>query len=112
MINESVISTVKDSLLSLANHHKSLLESGKYSDVILVVGGKQFKSHKYILAARSPVFAAMFEHDCIEKQESMVNITDVPLDVFEEFLRYIYSATTPDLKQFASELLPVADKVC
>ena len=80
--------------------------------MVLLVGSTEMKAHKNILAARSKVFAAMFEHDCLEKQQSRVTITDVAADVFGELLRYIYSAKTPDLNQFAPELLAAADKVC
>ena len=109
---QKVIVNQESSFLQASKDYEAFLENGKFTDVILVVGTKDFKAHKYILAARSPVFAAMFEHDCIEKKESKVDIIDVSEGAFEQFLRYIYTATTPDLDQYASELLSAADKVC
>ncbi len=44
-----------------------LFPQGTFSDVTLSVGATEFKAHKAILAARSPVFAAMFEHSMEEK---------------------------------------------
>ena len=97
--------------IKLSQNLETLLESEKHSDVILLVGGKKLKAHKNILAARSPVFAAMFEHECKETEESCVDIVDVDLDVFQELLRYIYTGKVDVLKQYAAELLIASDKV-
>lgn len=51
--------------------HKDIgevLRSGSFSDVTLRVGEKQFRAHKVILACRSPVFGAMFEHEMKESR--------------------------------------------
>ena len=65
-----------------------LFESGLQSDVTLVVDGEQIPAHKPILAARSPVFEAMFAHKMSESLEGKVMIDDMPLGVFRELLRY------------------------
>ena len=44
------------------------MRSGSFSDVTLRVGEKQFRAHKVILACRSPVFGAMFEHEMKESR--------------------------------------------
>jgi len=88
-----------------------LLANCTLSDVTLVVGDKELEAHKNILGARSPVFAAMFEHDFKEKNENRVNIDDVPLNVFEELLRYIYSGKVVDMDKYATGLLAASDKV-
>lgn len=89
-----------------------LLESQKFNDVVLSVGGKEFPAHKAILAARSPVFAAMFEHEMEEKKQNRVDITDVEHGVMKEMLKFIYSGKSPELEKMADELLAAADKVC
>ena len=43
-----------------------LQDRGTFSDVTLSVGGRVFQAHKAVLAARSPVFSAMFEHSMEE----------------------------------------------
>ncbi|VDM36143.1 unnamed protein product [Hydatigera taeniaeformis] len=74
---------------------------------------RQFKAHKAILAARSPVFAAMFEHGMTESRANRVNITDVEPDILGEVLRFIYTGRVVGLDNpvMAQELLAAADKV-
>ena len=77
----------------------------------LLVGNQEFKGHKNILASRSPVFAAMFEHDLKEKRENRVEIADIDSDVFKELLNYIYTGTVQSMDQFALDFLAASDKV-
>ncbi|XP_064472257.1 speckle-type POZ protein-like isoform X2 [Ornithodoros turicata] len=87
-----------------------LFESQKFSDVILSVNGREFYAHKAILAARSPVFAAMFEHEMEEKKQNRVEITDMDHEVLREMLRFIYTGRAPSLERMADDLLAAADK--
>lgn len=70
-----------------------------YSDVTITVKGKDFQGNKSVLAARSPVFAAMFGHDMVEKNSNSVSITDCDPGSFDAFLHFLY---TSELK----EILP------
>ena len=88
----------------------SLLESGTLSDVTLQVEGVQLPAHKAVLAARSPVFRAMFDHDVRERRENAVKITDLKADVVREMLMYIYTDTAPNANKMAADLLAAADK--
>ena len=72
---------------------------------------KEFKAHKSILASRSPVFAAMFEHDLEESKQNRVVITDIKLEVAEAMIRYIYAGKIDSIELYAMELLEAADKV-
>ncbi|CAB0045128.1 unnamed protein product [Trichogramma brassicae] len=87
-----------------------LFESQKFSDVTLIVCGKEFQAHKAILAARSPVFSAMFEHEMEERKQNRADISDVEQDVFREMLRFIYTGKAPNLEKMADDLLAAADK--
>lgn len=62
-------------------------------------------------AARSPVFAAMFEHEMEERKQNRVAITDVDHEVLKEMLRFIYTGKAPNLEKMADDLLAAADKV-
>lgn len=74
---------------SLVDDMEALLTSGGMSDVVLVAEdeGREWRAHKAILAARSPVFAAMFKHDMAEKKNNRVTVGGVDGDVFDQVLR-------------------------
>ncbi|XP_049870176.1 speckle-type POZ protein isoform X1 [Pectinophora gossypiella] len=88
----------------------ALFDNERFSDVTLAVGGREFQAHKAILAARSPVFAAMFEHEMEERKRNRVDITDVDHEVLREMLRFIYTGRAPNLDKMADDLLAAADK--
>ncbi|XP_005178110.1 protein roadkill-like isoform X2 [Musca domestica] len=88
----------------------NLFDNEKFSDVTLAVGGREFQAHKAILAARSDVFAAMFEHEMEERKLNRVAITDVDHEVLKEMLRFIYTGKAPNLDKMADDLLAAADK--
>ncbi|CAK9303764.1 unnamed protein product [Gordionus sp. m RMFG-2023] len=94
----------------LSEDLNALFESQTFSDVVLCVEKKEFKSHKAILAARSPVFAAMFEHEMEERKLNRVEITDLEEEVLREMLRYIYTGRASNLERMADDLLAAADK--
>lgn len=94
----------------LPRHMGALLDSGNFSDVTLCTNGREFKAHKAILAARSPVFGAMFEHEMEESRKGRVEISDIDPDVFHEMLKFVYTGSTPQLQGMADDLLAAADK--
>ncbi|XP_057322581.1 speckle-type POZ protein B-like [Microplitis mediator] len=60
--------------------------------------------------ARSPVLAAMFSHEMIEKKESKISIPDITPRIFEKVLEYIYTDKVIGLDEINVELLKAADK--
>ena len=98
----------------------SFESKSSFSDVTLVAFPKnddssnsdpvEFFAHKVILAARSPVFASMFEHNMQERSNSKVNLTDVEPAIVKEMLVYMYSDRVPRIGEVAGDLLYVADK--
>lgn len=104
---------------------QSLLESGQFSDVTLVVAGgppekkeqqKEFKVHRAQLSAFSPVFSAMFSRkDTKEALEKRVVIEDVSAETMHRLLTFIYTGELKldDKGKEASliELLAAVDKV-
>ncbi|XP_057318344.1 speckle-type POZ protein-like [Microplitis mediator] len=60
--------------------------------------------------ARSPVLAAMFSHEMIEKKESKISIPDISSEIFEMVLKYIYTDEVTDLDLYADDLLEAAEK--
>ena len=88
-----------------SDHLEPLLESGDYSDAVLMVRSQQFPVHKNILAARSSVFSALFVNGV---KDPVVQAIDVDPDVMKEALRYIYTGRVRNLESISKELLRVA----
>ena len=93
----------------------TLLETGKYSDVLLVVGEKEYQAHKNILSARSSVFASMLELNVEtnkeNKEQQKIEIADMKVEVFDEMIKYIYSGRIDSLEKHAADLFVAANKV-
>lgn len=87
-----------------------LFEDGKFSDVVLNVQGKEIHAHKMILAARSVVFASMFQHDMEEKKKNLIEIADLDYETIRETLRFMYTDQARNIDARAEDLLAAADK--
>ncbi|KAH9371749.1 hypothetical protein HPB48_021034 [Haemaphysalis longicornis] len=87
-----------------------LLESRRCCDVIIRAAGREIHAHKGILAARSSVFAAMFEHEMTERKEGRVEVTDCDFEVLREVVEYIYTGRARKLHKMAEKVLVAADK--
>lgn len=94
----------------LSKDFENLLNDSEFTDCTFSVGGVEFKAHKAIVAARSPVFRAMFGHQMEESKCNRVVIQDISSDVFKEMLSFLYTGAAPNLDGMASELLAAADK--
>ncbi|XP_047002328.1 TD and POZ domain-containing protein 1-like [Schistocerca americana] len=88
----------------------TLLDAGEGAFVTLVAGETRLAAHRSVLAARSPVFQAMFQHDTLEASSGRVVVTDVEGPVMRELLDYMYTLQAPQLPDMALKLLTAADK--
>jgi len=86
-----------------------MLSTGLLSDLMVKCEEHEFTCHKNILAARSPVFAAMFQHDMAEQRKNEVIITDLPHQVVQQMLEYMYSGKFKESVD-TGLLLAAADK--
>ncbi|XP_075915731.1 speckle-type POZ protein-like isoform X3 [Petromyzon marinus] len=96
----------------LAVDFGEIWDNSRFTDCLLRVGGQEFKAHKAVLAGRSLVFNAMFEHEMEESKKNRVEINDVEPDVFKEMMSFVYTGRAPNLEKMADELLAAADKSC
>uniref|UniRef100_A0A7E4V3P1 BTB domain-containing protein n=1 Tax=Panagrellus redivivus TaxID=6233 RepID=A0A7E4V3P1_PANRE len=64
------------------------------TDVTIVVGNDRLKVHRGYLSMISPVFCAMFAHDCAEAKSGVVNITDFDFETVKNALEYCYGKNT------------------
>ncbi|CAF1200391.1 unnamed protein product, partial [Adineta ricciae] len=69
-----------------------------------------FNAHKLILAARSPVFAAMFSNRTLENTTNTIEINDLRSETIQSMLEYIYTGKVNDIKKSTVELYRCADK--
>ncbi|XP_040596827.1 speckle-type POZ protein-like isoform X1 [Mesocricetus auratus] len=95
---------------TLADELGELWENSFFTDCCLVVAGQEFRAHKAILAARSPVFRAMFEHDMQESRTNRIEIHDLEPQCFRAMMGFLYTGKAPDLHSMADVLLAAADK--
>ena len=97
---------------ALSSDLEELFKSMQFSDIIFKVRGREFPAHKSILATRSEVFAAMFQHPTKENLTNQIKIEDVEPDVFRELLRFIYTGRVQvdKLETMAVSLFKAADK--
>ncbi|XP_036032375.1 speckle-type POZ protein-like [Onychomys torridus] len=95
---------------TLADDLGELWLNSRFTDCCLVVAGQEFRAHKAILAARSPVFRAMFQHDMEESRKNRIEIPDLEPQVFKVMVDFIYTGTAPDLDSMAAAVLAAADK--
>ncbi|GFR02800.1 speckle-type POZ protein [Trichonephila clavata] len=101
------------SLENLSEDLMHLLDeaSSSFSDVVLKCQFLTIPAHKNILSARSPVFSAMFKNEMREKQENVVEISDLDFSTLRTMLFYIYTGNTDDLtKSNVQDILYAADK--
>ncbi|CAF3384133.1 unnamed protein product [Rotaria sp. Silwood1] len=89
---------------------KELFHTGKFSDIKIKVGTKEFDVHRCILSISSEVFERMFLSDMIETRSNVIEINDISDDICEEMLRFIYCNEIKHLDINALDLLYAADK--
>ncbi|KAI3865481.1 hypothetical protein MKW92_053035 [Papaver armeniacum] len=85
----------------MSQNLKGLLESGTGSDVTIQVRNEFFKAHKLILAARSPVFKAMFFGLVGNPDMETVTIEEFDPFAFKAMLLYLYSDELPEARELS-----------
>ena len=88
---QNMTPAIKDPRQMLTDDLAKLWEKSLFTDCSLLVGGHVFRAHKAILAACSPVFRAMFEHEMQGTLNNLVEIHDMDPQVFQEMIYFIYS---------------------
>lgn len=78
------------------NNFSGLFDNPSYSDFTIKLKGKEFKTHRAILAASSPVFRKMFETEMQESISNECKVNEIEPDIFEHMLRFIYCGKMPE----------------
>ena len=83
----------------------------RYTDVTVVTKEKEFKAHKVVLACQSAFFETCLEERWKkEGNENRIDMLDVPGDIMDAILTYMYTGKVTDIDNTAYDLLPKANK--
>ena len=97
--------------MQVCDHLGQVLADKEFADVEIICDTAVFPCHQLILAARSPVFKAMFQAEMKEKLARKIVIKDCHPDVVSEMLNFIYTVdiSTEKLSKLAIDLLGVGE---
>jgi hypothetical protein len=99
-LEPSQVKDLENSSINKIDMPEAFTESGECDDEITLVfdnNNKLFVSKNFLRYA-SPVFKAMFDHDCKEKKENSVSLTGKNYDDFLEFLLCIHPRISKPVK--------------
>ena len=83
----------------------------RYTDVTIVTKEKEFKAHKVVLACQSAFFETCLEERWKKEGDSnQIEMLDVPVDIMDAILTYMYTGKVKDIDQTAYDLLPKANQ--
>ncbi|XP_062190698.1 BTB/POZ and MATH domain-containing protein 3-like [Phragmites australis] len=83
---------------------KELLRLGIGCDITFEVGDEEVQAHKWILAARSPVFKAQFFGPIGNPNLHRVVVEDVEPVVFKAMVNFIYADELPSIHELAGSV--------
>lgn len=104
-----------------------MLTSGRFADFVVVVGGREYKLHRCVLAATSQYFSAMLKDQTLEASEGRVSdqfsnrgafwrdlklqveLKDMDADVFDIMVRYTYDVKGPQSDEITMDLIKAVD---
>jgi hypothetical protein len=90
-------------------NHLDLLGDETFADFKFIVGDREFKVHRNILAAASPVFQKMFTSDMEEARSKVCTVENILPEIFEALLQFIYGGKLPkNLGEAAMKLYDAA----
>ncbi|KAL6654201.1 hypothetical protein ACP70R_007666 [Stipagrostis hirtigluma subsp. patula] len=81
----------------MSQHLGRLLSSGEGADVTFVVDGETVAAHRWLLAARSPVFKVELFGPMQEKFTNCIRIDDIEARVFKALLDFIYTDSLAEI---------------
>ena len=79
----------------------------RYTDVTIVTKEKEFKAHKVVLACQSAILEERWKK---EGDGGRIEMLDVPVDIMDAILTYIYTGKVNDIDKTAYDLLPKANE--
>ncbi|XP_055883226.1 kelch-like protein 12 [Biomphalaria glabrata] len=86
----------------------TLRKANKLCDVVLRVEKQCFPAHRIVLAASSDYFNAMFTNGMKENNTLVIDLHEIPANVMEVLLDFVYTETVEVSVENVQELLPAA----
>lgn len=99
-------------LETVGRSFRNMLEEGIHGDVTIYTGDDRTVGHRAILACRSPVFRAMFEHELKEKTSAVIRVDDIPTPAMRGLLLFLYTGEhdTKAMNEYGLSMLAAAHK--
>ncbi|KAI1011370.1 hypothetical protein LB504_002151 [Fusarium proliferatum] len=82
--------------ISIHTALSTLFHSEKFSDMIIVCGGRQFKTHRAVVCTQSPFFDKAMSGNYKESMSRFVELPEDDPDVVERFLEFLYTGNYSD----------------
>ncbi|KAF5723308.1 hypothetical protein FMUND_1942 [Fusarium mundagurra] len=74
----------------------TLLHSEKFSDMTIICGEHQFKTHRAVVCTQSPFFDKAMSGNFMESKSRSIELPEDDPDVVERFLEFLYTGTYTD----------------
>ncbi|KAF5611437.1 uncharacterized protein FSUBG_2270 [Fusarium subglutinans] len=78
----------------------TLIHSEKFSDMTIICGERQFKTHRAVVCTQSPFFDKAMSGDYKESTSRSIELLEDDPDVVERFLEFLYTGTYSDGTNF------------
>lgn len=88
----------------------SSMLDGPYSDMLIRCSDREFRAHRVILSATSPVFSSMLGNDMVEGQTAEVTVKEADPEVVRLLLQVMYGTAVEVPLSLAVQLYGLADQ--
>jgi len=84
-----------ESQKGISNCVKNYIQDERFKDLKIQIDDREFPVHKFLLAVRSPTLAEMFLNN---PEIEQLNLVDIPVDIFETILKFLYTDEFPTVE--------------
>lgn len=89
----------------------TLDQDQRFYDVILQISDVKLYCHRFILAAFSPFFEAMFTNDMMESKQKLIQLKEIDSQATTDIIRYMYGQQLKITPQNAQSLAVTASRL-
>ncbi|XP_077979051.1 kelch-like protein 24 [Glandiceps talaboti] len=99
----------RDFLSSVWTEMNAYRKEAQFTDVVLMVGGREFPCHKIVLVSGSDYFKGMFSPGMVEHQRGKVSISGIEVQAMAVLLDYLYTGNVSITNMNVQALLETAN---